>query len=229
MAEAAARLSITDDAVRKLIASGELPAERVGNKTWLVSTEAVERRLEHEPRDGRRLALPNAWAALFMLVGEDVPWLDQPNRWRIRRYLATRRPSEDRSRFASRGRPRRFRAHPSLLEAVRADSALMLTGTSGATERRLGLIGGGGEVDAYVSSADLDAVVRRHHMQPSGDPNVVLRVVDPFTTPWPPARVAPASAIALDLLDSPEPHAKQVGEEVLRGIERAYDQDHAGR
>ncbi len=227
MAEAAERLSVTQDQVRRLISSGDLPADRVGNKAWLISTEAVERRLDQAPRDGRRLTPPNAWAALFLIGGEPAPWLDQPNRWRISRYLATHRPSEDRSRFASRGRPKGFRAHPSLLASVRDDSSLMLTGTSGATERRLGLVGGGGEVDAYVSSADLDAVIGRNHMRRSDDPNVVLRVVDSFTTPWPPSRVAPASAIALDLLDSPEPRAKQVGEAVLRGIERAYTQDHA--
>jgi hypothetical protein len=105
----------------------------------------------------------------------------------------------------------------------------MLTGTTGASERRLGLFGGSGEVDAYVADTDLNTLVRRHHLRPSGDPNVILRVVPKFTSPWPPARVAPASAVAMDLLDSPEPRAKQVGEEVLRGIERAYAQDHVGR
>lgn len=224
--QAAERLAVTQDMVRRLISSGDLPAERIG-RAWMVSLEAVDLRLEQRPGDGRRLRAANAWAILFMAVGEPAPWLDQPSRWRLRRYLASHRLSDDRSRFAERGRPTAYRAHPSLLAAVRSDPALMLTGTSGASERRLGLIGGSGEVDAYAAIDDLDAIVLRHHLRPSGDPNVVLRVVPRFTTPWPPARVAPASAIALDLLDSPEPRAKQVGEEVLRGIERANAPDHA--
>jgi hypothetical protein len=105
----------------------------------------------------------------------------------------------------------------------------MLTGASGASERRLGLIGGGGEVEAYVSEARLEALVRRHHLRPSADPNVTLRVVPQFTLEWRPDKLAPTSAIALDLLDSREPRARQVGDEVLRGIERAYAHHHAGR
>ena len=228
MAQAAGRLAVTQDMVRRLIAAGELPAERIG-RAWMVSLEAVERRRDQQPRGGRRLRSQNAWALLFMIVGEPAPWLDQPNHWRLRRYLASHRLSDNRSRFADRGRPTAYRAHPSLLAAVRGDPALMLTGTSGASERRLGLIGGSGDVDGYVADADLDAVVRRHHLRPTGDPNVILRVVPTFTSPWPPARVAPASAIALDLLDSPEPRARQVGEEVLRRIEHAYAQHQTGR
>jgi excisionase family DNA binding protein len=225
--EAAGRLGVTQQEVRRLIRAGELPAERVGGRTWLISSDSVERRAEHDPRVGRRLSSPNAWAALFLIMSDPVPWLNQTNRWRIGHWLSHHHPSDNRSRFTGRGRPTGFRAHTSLLSSVRDDSALMLTGVPGAMERRLGIVGGGGEVDAYVSSADLDAVIARHHMRPSRNPNVVLWVVDPFTTPWPPAKVAPASAIALDLLDSPEPRAKQVGAQVLRGIERAYDQDHA--
>lgn len=228
MAQAAERLAVTKNMVRGLISAGELPAERIGRE-WMVSLEAVELRLDRRPSDGRHLRAPNAWAVLFMVVGEPVPWLDQSNRWRLRQYLASHRLSNDRSRYSERGRPTAYRAHPSLLAAVRGDHALMLTGTSGASERRLGLIGGSGEVDAYVAKTDLNTIVRRHHLQPTDDPNVILRIVPKFTSPWPPARVAPVSAIALDLLDSPEPRAKQVGEEMLRRVERAYAQNHTDR
>lgn len=229
VALAARRLGVTRAMVRHLIATGELPAERFGGRTWMVSRDAVERRAEQEPRGGRRLSPANAWAILYMLVGESADWIDQPTRWRLRRYLATHRPSVDRARYANRGRPRGYRAHPSLLAAVRSDPDLMLTGASGASERRLGLIGGGGEVDAYVSEACLDTLVRRHHLRQSAEPNVTLRVVPQFSREWPPDRLAPTSAIALDLLDSPEPRARQVGDEVLRGIESACAHHHAGR
>ncbi len=229
VAQAARRLGVTQAMVRHLIATGELPAERIGGRTWIVSRDAVERRADQGPQGGRRFSPANAWAILYMLAGEPVEWIDQPNRWRLRRYLASHLPSADRARFANRGRPTRYRAHPSLLAAVRSDPDLMLTGASGASGRRLGLVGGAGEVDAYVAEARLDAVVRRHHLRPSADPNVTLRAVQQFTAEWPPDRLAPATAIALDLLDSPEPRARQVGDEVLREIERVYAQRHAGR
>jgi excisionase family DNA binding protein len=228
VAQAARRLGVSASMVRQLIATGELPAERFGGRTWMVSGDAVERRADQAPQGGRRLSTANAWAILYMLAGEPVEWIDQPTRWRLRRYLASHLPSADRARFANRGRPSAYRAHPSLLAAVRSDPDLMLTGTTAASERRLGLVGGTGEVDAYVSGARLEDLVRRHHLRPSGDPNAILRVVPPFTLAWPPGRLAPASAIALDLLDSPEPRAKQVGEDVLRGIERAYAAHRAG-
>ncbi len=194
-----------------------------------MSRDAVERRADQGPQGGRRFGAANAWAILYMLAGEPVEWIDRPSRWRLRRYLASHPPSADRARFVNRGRPRGYRAHPSLLAAVRSDPDLMLTGASGASECRLGLVGGAGEVDAYVAEARLDAVVRLHHLRPSADPNVTLRAVPRFTARWPPDRLAPATAIALDLLDSPEPRARQVGDEVLREIERAYAQRHAGR
>lgn len=228
VAQAARRLGVTQAMVRHLIATGELTAERFGDRAWMVSGDAVERRADQAPQGGRRFSPANAWAILYMLAGEPVEWIDQPTRWRLRRYLASHRPSADRARFANRGRPTRYRAHPSLLAAVRSDADLMLTGASGASERRLGLVGGTGEVDAYVAAARLDAVARRHHLRPSADPNVTLRVVPQFTAAWPPDRLAPATAIALDLLDSREPRARQVGEEVLREVERAYAAHHAG-
>jgi hypothetical protein len=94
----------------------------------------------------------------------------------------------------------------------------MLTGATAATELRLGLIGGGDRLDAYVDAGHLEAVVRRHHLRPSSDVNVTLRVVPSFGWAWPPARAAPIPAIALDLLDDPEPRAQQVGDKLLSGI-----------
>jgi hypothetical protein len=106
------------------------------------------------------------------------------------------------------------------MAALRIEPALMLTGSTGASEARLGLVGGSGEVDAYVAAAALDAVVRRHHLRAPREPNVMLRIVPPFGITWPPARIAPIPAIAMDLLDSQEPRARQVGAELLKGLDR---------
>ncbi len=97
----------------------------------------------------------------------------------------------------------------------------MLTGATAAMARRLGLVGGAGSVDAYVGTGDLDGVVDRHHLRESrGDPNVTLRVVPPIGIAWPPAHVAPVSAIALDLLECSEPRACQLGAEISQGLGR---------
>jgi len=102
-----------------------------------------------------------------------------------------------------------------MLARLRDDRSLMVTGTTGASELRLGLIGGGDRVDAYVDANHLEPLVRRYHLRSSENTNVTLRVVPSFGWTWPSARVAPIPAIALDLLDDPEPRAQQVGNDLL--------------
>ena len=104
-----------------------------------------------------------------------------------------------------------------MLARLREDPALMLTGATAPSELHLGLIGGD-HVEAYVDESKIDDVIRLYHLRPSREANVKLRVVPSFMDSWPPAKVAPISAIALDLLDDPDPRSQQVGEEMLRNI-----------
>jgi hypothetical protein len=94
----------------------------------------------------------------------------------------------------------------------------MLTGISAAQALHLGLIGDDGQLDAYVDQEHVNGLVSRYRLQPSRDPNVTLRVVPEIGWSWPPARIAPKSAVALDLLDHPEPRARQVGHDVLASL-----------
>ena len=220
VAQAAQLLGVSANQVRQLIATGELEAVKAG-PAWMIPHRAVESRRDIGWGAGRRLAPANAWALLLLADGDEVPWLPRRTRWRLRHYLETHRLAGIRSRLVDRGRSRAYRAHPSLLNGLRDDPALMLTGATGAMARRLGLVGGAESVDAYVGAGDLDGVVHRHHLRESrGVPNVTLRVVPPIGIAWPPAHVAPVSAIALDLLESSEPRARQVGTELLQGLGR---------
>jgi hypothetical protein len=90
----------------------------------------------------------------------------------------------------------------------------MLSGATAASELRLGLLAGE-VVEGYIDARDLDRIVRLHHLRASRDPNVILRVVPSFTETWPPARLAPLSAVALDLLDDPDPRARTLGNQLL--------------
>lgn len=214
--QAARNLSVSVDAIYMYIARNELPASRVGN-TWLIPAEAVELRLARGSAGGRRFTAAHAWGLLYLSEEMEPAWLDRHARWRLRRYLQTHALRDLRAKLVNRGRPRAYRVHPGMLVRLRDDPSLMLTGVTGASELRFGLIGGEDRVDAYVDAGHLEAVVRRHHLRPSGNANVVLRIVPSFGWVWPPARVAPISAIALDLLDDPEPRAQQVGGELLGG------------
>jgi hypothetical protein len=149
-----------------------------------------------------------------------VPWLDRHARWRLSRHLAAHKLAEIRPQLIERGRRRSFRAHPGMLERLRMDDSLMLTGISAAKELRLGLLGSDDWLEAYADQAELANLVHRYHLRPSREPNVTLRPVPPFGWEWPPARMAPISAIALDLLDNAEPRAKQLGRQLLRKLEK---------
>lgn len=220
VAQAAQLLGVSANQVRQLIATGELEAMKAG-PVWMIPHRAVESRRDIGWGAGRRLAPANAWALLLLADGDEVPWLDRRARWRLRHYLEVHRLADIRSRLVDRGRHTAYRAHPSLLDGLRDDPALMLTGATGAMALRLGLIGGAGSVDAYVSADDLDGVVDRHHLRESRvDPNVTLRVVPPIDVAWPLGHVAPVSAIALDLLESSEPRARLMGAELLQGLGR---------
>jgi hypothetical protein len=93
----------------------------------------------------------------------------------------------------------------------------MLSGASAASELGLGLLAGE-VVEGYVDARDLDEVVRLHHLRASRDPNVILRIVPSFAEAWPPARISPLSAVALDLLDDPDPRARTLGSQLLARI-----------
>jgi excisionase family DNA binding protein len=212
--EAAARLGVSAQQVRQLIRSGALEAERLGH-AFLVPAGAVERRARQQSPPGRRFVPANAWGLLSIADGQGAPWLSPDDRGRMKRLLAERSLERLRPRLVDRAKVVRLRAHPSLLRRLRDDPDLMLSGVSAARELRLGLVGVGDEVDAYVGSSRFRDVMRRYRLRPSHDSNVVLRIVPPVGWASLPGRIAPAPAVALDLLDHPEPRVQQVGQALL--------------
>jgi excisionase family DNA binding protein len=215
VAAAAERLSVSEGRILHLIWSGALPASRpAGRRTWLIPVEAVEARAELSVGPGRVLTPGNAWGLLCLADERPTPWLDARTRRRLAGLLERRGLAALRARLVARGRPRAYRTHPASLDRVRSDGRLMLAGVTAAVELRLGLIGGAG-VEAYVADADLDRVAKAHRLRASREANVRLRVVPDFGADWPIAPVAPLPVVALDLLEDPEPRARQVGRELL--------------
>lgn len=216
--DAARRLGVTESRVRQLIGRRELRAQNVRG-LWLVQVEDVERRKALAPAPGRRLTPARVWGLLYLAAGLPAPWLDRSARYRLRSLLKARRLTSLRSRLTARGVPLAMRAHPSQLRSLRDEPLLMLTGPTAAAELRLGLLAGE-VVEAYVDTDRLDELVRRYHLRASREPNVLLRVVPTFAPEWPPAHHAPLSAIALDLIDDPDPRTREVGLSLLDRIDR---------
>ncbi len=219
VAEAASRLGVTADAVRRLIRAKELAAERIG-RSYLLRVDDVERRVDLAPASGRRLTPAHAWGLLALAAGDPAPpWLDRVTRYRLRRLLDERGLAGLRSRLTARARRLNYRAHPSQLARLRSDPAVMLAGASAASQLKLGPLAGE-MVDVYVDELELENVVNRHHLRASRDPNVVLRVVPRFTDRWARPHIAPVSAVVLDLLDDPDPRTREAAEQALATLSR---------
>ncbi len=156
---------------------------------------------------------------LCLAADEPTPWLSSYDRWRLRRHLERHTLEGLRAQLVNRGRPAAYRGHPGILDALRNDPALMLTGITAAAELHLGLIGGEPRVDAYLARGEIEQLTARYHLRfDLGDANVILRPVAPFTDSWPLGRIAPRSAVALDLLDSTDPRVRQVGADLLASL-----------
>lgn len=213
VAQAAKRLGISARRVNHLVASGDLRSSPLGAIT-VIPVADVERRRSLRPGDGRRLTPSNAWGVLALASGERPSWLAPDTRYRLGRLLARQGLLALRARLVERGAARGFHAHPSLLDGMRDDEALMVSGATAAAELRLGLLAGE-TVDAYVDERALPTVVARYRLRESQEPNVTLRVVPAFLPSWPPSHVAPSAAVALDLVEDDDPRSRQVGLELL--------------
>jgi hypothetical protein len=84
----------------------------------------------------------------------------------------------------------------------------MRTGVSAAYDVGADLIPGD-EFDAYLTADHLDAVVDKYKLRQSNEPNITLRITLALMPGWPARPVAPASVVAIDLADDPEPRAQE--------------------
>lgn len=211
--EAAARLGVSRQRVRDLVAHGQLHARRVGNSV-VIERSAVEARRAARPGPGRPFSPRRAWAILVLAEGSVPGWLDAVSRSKLRSVLRSRNLADLRPRLVARADRSEFRAHPSDLSRIAAEQGVLRTGASAAVAVGIDLVAPG-LLDAYVSSERFDEIVKRYRLRESGDPNVTLRRV-PEDVPFFDGRaVAPRAAVALDLLDEADPRSREAGKRAL--------------
>jgi excisionase family DNA binding protein len=204
--EAAQRLGVSRRQVQRLIAAGDLPAQRTAGDAWLVDALALNATEE------------TAWAALLWLSGLDAGWLGARTEARLRQRLRRLDASALAIACRRRATTHRYRTSDSFLVALR--DAVALSGASVATAADFGLAAAETGVDGYCDREMLDDLVARFHLTPDTRGNVTLRVADA-----PPAglfdRAAmPAAVIALDLAESLEVRERSAGLRVLEDLLR---------
>jgi excisionase family DNA binding protein len=208
VAEVASELEVSPERVRQLIASGALPAVRVGGR-WVIEEEVVRR------PDGRPWSEAAAWCVLLLALGRPASWCSVKQRQRARRRLADGVESHA-ARLSARSSPEWFRGHPAALRRLARDGRIVSSGVSAASQAGADLVVAD-QVEGYVRSTDLDPLIGDFGLERVriGDGSVQLRVVRDI---WPfesDERTAPRLVVALDLLDQRDERTRRAGKTLL--------------
>jgi excisionase family DNA binding protein len=217
--EAALRLDVSEQHVRRLVRAGELPSQQISGR-WLIDSHAVGARERVGDPSGRPPAPRTAWAVLRLLVAaaqrDDVgAWSaldDRRLRFRLHALLDGAPPVESWSRWLRRRAAiRRVWMHEGVLERFSQDQRVSVTGDHAAALGGVGIAAGPGR-RFYVAAAEVTTLVQRYRAQDAVDGQVELLVVPPGVPagmrPSPGQPVPPVVAL-VDLLDSPD--ARQHG------------------
>jgi excisionase family DNA binding protein len=210
--EAAEHLQLSPQRVRALIASGDLPAERIGGR-YVLDPVAVASFRGRERSRGRPLSARNAWAILAQMGGRSTAVNVSPrSHYRLQGLLQSNGDALVRALSSSepRSREERWRVLPSDLRALARDSRVILSGLS-ADDRRIDVrhqVERDG-LEGYASEEVIQALDLRLKPEKRSDrPNLVLRaprgsmwILDERRAPWP--------VVAADLLNHDDPRVRR--------------------
>jgi len=192
LADASALLGVSPERVRQLVVAGDLPGVRFGN-AWAVPRESIDARRQVSNRRGRPLSWRRAWESI---AAGDV---DLSNV----------------SRYRNRGDVHRYEMSTADLAFVSGQEQAMVSGAMAA--KRLGepLQADRAGADLYVSASLHGQLGSLVAAVPDRLGEVILRVVPDEVWSYveslaadqgePGSRLAPAAAVALDLMESGDP------------------------
>lgn len=216
--EAARQLRLSSRRVRALAAAGRIPARRIDERTWVVDVDAARRGPYNRRAPGRPLSPRSCWAILAVAEGREPLGLSASERARARTRAAALAELPPGS-LAGRAVLHGLAAHRGVLERLADDGRLVLGGASAAQRRGADVIALD-YVEAYVREDDLGPIVAAYALRSAiaGAENVLLRAPAPR---WPfprESRVAPASVVAIDLIDAGDERSVRAGRALLRRI-----------
>jgi len=216
--QAAERLGVTQRQVQRLIASGELAAQRTAGDAWLVDALALNALSRGRPARGRPWSVETAWAALWRLSGLEADWLGTRTAARLRDRLAHLDTETLVHACRHRATTHRYRASESFLESLRARIAL--TGASATTVADFEMPPDLTRVDGYCTPDTLTGLITRFRLAPDDRGNVTLRVVEGPAAAVLDGPAMPIAVVAIDLAESYEPRERSAGVRVLERLLR---------
>ncbi|MGY2082368.1 helix-turn-helix domain-containing protein [Blastococcus sp. SYSU DS0539] len=212
--QAAERLGVEPEQVRRLIRAGKLAARRVG-RTLVLDEDAVEGRARLPITAGRALAPRTVWAALWQLSGEDVDWLAPADRSR----LLTRLHGYDAERLVAAARDRAERHELRVLPAYRqrllAADGVVPSGLTAAAAVGADIVAAEAAAEVYCAHGTLDELRRELGLSERGEANLVVRVPRYDGLELAGRTHMPAAVVAVDLAESPDVRTRRAGLDLL--------------
>lgn len=218
--DAASRLGVSDRQVRRLVASGELAARRIGDR-WIIDAGAVRDRARAKRQGGRPLSARMAWAVLVAAgaalddgrCGDPAALFeDRRARHRLRAILANPPAPECWDQWLRRrAEPRRVWVHPGVVERLARDPRLHPVDEATVAVSGVG-VGDGGRYRFYVDEDAVGPVLREYRARAVDDGQIMLMVVpsavpdDVLGRPGDPVGVAVTLVDLLGSADARERH-----------------------
>ncbi len=212
--QAAERLGVGPEQVRRLIRAGRLAAHRVG-RTLVLDDDAVDGRARLPITAGRALAPRTAWAALWRLSREDVDWLSAAD---LSRLVARLRGYDaERLVAVSRDRAERYelRVLPAYRQRVLAADGVVPSGPTAAAAVGVDIVAAESADEVYCAAGTLTALRRELGLSERGQPNLVVRVPRYDRLDLVGRAHMPAAVVAVDLAESAEVRTRRAGLDLL--------------
>lgn len=211
--QAAARLGVGQEQVRRLVRSGQLGASKMG-QTVVIDDGAVDARARLAVRAGRVLAPATAWGALWELSGERASWMNPADRSRLRARLG--RYDAQQLVAATRARAERHpvRVLPAYRDPVLAGEGVVVSGLTAAPAAGADIVSDGGEDEAYCSAPTFARLRGDYALTDRGVANLVLRIPR-FDLDLSGRERMPDAVVAVDLAESSDVRTRRAGLQLL--------------
>lgn len=212
-AAAAEQLGVSERQVARLASKGVLAVSRTVGRTLLLDSASVHRLAGRVRHNGRPWMAATAWAALALLSGERVDWLDASGLSRLRHRLRAARATE----VAWLARQR---ASVHQMRGWGKDNGLLPTGVSALRDPAVAALFDLSPVDrgsdGYLLASEFAAIVTNFGLLDDVEGDVVVRVVPDgagYTLQRP-----LIAAIAVDLSESLDTREAVAGLRVLEAL-----------
>ncbi|MGV0737547.1 DNA-binding protein [Mycobacterium syngnathidarum] len=210
---AAEHLRVSERQVERLARAGELTVTRTVAGALLIDAASVHRLAQADRHGGRPASAATAWAALTLLSGERVGWLDRSALSRLRHRLR----AVDANSLCWLAR-RRATVHR--MQGWGQDGGLLHTGVSALRDPAMSALFDLAPVergvDGYVRASDFDDLVTALGLFDDVEGSVTVRVV-PDDVGYAVDHVLVA-AVAADLAESLDARESAAGKRVLNSL-----------